>query len=46
MEATADYASGIAEVKYDPTLITPEVLKATIENEVGYQVTKVEIVQH
>jgi mercuric ion transport protein len=45
MEASADYHSGTARVKYNPAVISPETLKQVIESEVGYQVTKIEIVQ-
>lgn len=45
VEAASHYESGIAEVKYDPSLVAPEALKEVIENEVGYQVTKVEVLQ-
>ena len=45
LEANADYQTGTARVKYNPTLISPEAFKQVIESEVGYQVTKVEIVQ-
>ncbi|WP_017732267.1 mercuric transport protein MerTP [Nafulsella turpanensis] len=39
MEANASYDAGTAEVSYNPALITPEMLKAAIEKELGYQVT-------
>ncbi|MEX2336711.1 MAG: mercuric transport protein MerTP [Fulvivirga sp.] len=45
IEANSDYHSGTARVKYNPAVIGPEALKQVIEKEVGYQVTKVEIVQ-
>lgn len=44
VEAKADYDKGRAQVIYDPAMITPDTLKAAIENETGYQVTSVQIV--
>lgn len=43
VEAFSSYEAGIAEVSYNPTLITPEALKAAIEKELGYQVTTVQV---
>lgn len=45
LDAKADYQTGTAWVKYNPKVVSPETLKQTVESEVGYQVTKVEIVQ-
>jgi mercuric ion transport protein len=45
IEANSDYHSGTARVKYDPAVISPEALKQVIEGDVGYQVTKLEIIQ-
>lgn len=44
VEAKADYDKALAQVTYDPAMITPDTLKAAIENEVGYQVTNIQIV--
>ena len=44
LEAKASYEEGIARVTYDPALITPETLKRAIEEEVGYTVPKIEII--
>ena len=44
LEAKASYEEGIARVTYDPALVTPEVLKRAIEEEVGYTVPKVELI--
>jgi mercuric ion transport protein len=44
VEATASYKEGMARVTYDPTLITPEALKKAIEEEVGYSVTNIELI--
>lgn len=44
LEATASYEEGVAKVTYDPALVTPEVLKKAIEEEVGYTVTNIELV--
>ena len=43
LEATASYEEGIAKVTYDPALVTPEVLKKAIEEEVGYTVTELKM---
>jgi copper chaperone CopZ len=45
LEANADYQTGTARVKYNPEEISPEAFKQAIESEVGYQVTKLEIIQ-
>jgi mercuric ion transport protein len=42
VKASASYRAGMASVTYDPTLVTPEVLKKAIEEEVGYKVTTIE----
>lgn len=44
VEARASYDAGMARIVYDPALITPEVLKKAIEEEVGYIVTGVELI--
>lgn len=41
--ASADYEKGTANVKFNPDLITVEKIEKTIESEVGYSVTKSEI---
>jgi mercuric ion transport protein len=43
--AMASYEAGLARVSYDPSLITPEILKKAIEEEVGYTVTDFEILR-
>ena len=43
MEAIASYEDGMANVTYDPALVTPEILQKAIEEEVGYTVTKIEL---
>jgi mercuric ion transport protein len=45
VEATSDYETGTALVKYDASVVGPEALKEVIESEVGYQVTKIDIAQ-
>lgn len=45
VEATADYSTGTALVKYDASVTGPEAFKAVIESEVGYQVTNIEVIQ-
>ncbi|WP_017734011.1 mercuric transport protein MerTP [Nafulsella turpanensis] len=44
LNAKASYEEGIAKVTYDPALITPEALKKAIEEEVGYIVPKIELI--
>lgn len=44
LEATASYEEGMAKVTYDPALVTPEILKKAIEEEVGYTVTKTALI--
>jgi mercuric ion transport protein len=44
MEARASYAVGLAEVVYNPAVVSPELLKEAIEEEVGYEVTGIEII--
>lgn len=45
LEANADYHTGTALVKYNPSIISTDALRQAIESEVGYQVTQVEIIQ-
>ncbi|MCJ8166033.1 mercuric transport protein MerTP [Pontibacter sp. E15-1] len=45
IEANSDYQTGTALVKYDASVVGPDALKEVIEKEVGYKVTKMEIVQ-
>jgi mercuric ion transport protein len=45
VEATADYPTGTALVKYNASVTGPEAFKAVIESEVGYQVTNIEVIQ-
>jgi mercuric ion transport protein len=45
IEAKADYDKGMAQVAYDPAIITTEVLKTAIEKEVGYQITNIQIIR-
>jgi mercuric ion transport protein len=45
VEATSDYETGTALVTYDASVVGPEAFREIIESEVGYQVTKVEIIQ-
>lgn len=42
-KATASYEAGLARVTYDPSMVSPEVLKKAIEEEVGYTVTNFEL---
>lgn len=42
VEAKASYDEAMAIVSYDPAAVTVEVLKAVIEEEVGYQVTGIQ----
>ena len=44
MEATASYEDGMANVTFDPAVVTPEVLQKAIEEEVGYTVTNLELI--
>ena len=44
MQSTASYEEGMAKVTYDPALVSPEVLKKAIEEEVGYKVTNIELI--
>ncbi len=46
LDAKASYEAGTAEVIFDPALITPGALKKAIEEEVGYQVTGIELINH
>lgn len=43
LEAKASYEEGTASVIFNPSLVSPEILKKAIEEEVGYTVTKLEI---
>ena len=40
IEANASYEQGIAQIKYDPSLIKIEVIGQAIEEETGYQVSQ------
>lgn len=42
VEAKASYETGMAQLSYDPSITSPESLKAAIEEELGYQVTNIE----
>lgn len=44
VEAKANYEEGVAMVSYDPFLVSPEILKKAIEEEVGYTVTNIEFI--
>ena len=44
LEAKASYEEGMANVIYDPALVTPKALKKAIEEEVGYAVTNIELI--
>lgn len=44
MQATASYEEGMAKVSFDPSLVSPEILKKAIEEEVGYTVTNIEFI--
>lgn len=41
VEAEANYEEGLVQLSYDSALTSPEVLKAVIEDELGYQVTHI-----
>ncbi|MBW3544260.1 MAG: cation transporter, partial [Bacteroidetes bacterium] len=45
VEASADYETGTAMVKYDASVVGPEAFKEVVESEVGYQVTNIEVIQ-
>jgi mercuric ion transport protein len=42
VEAEANYENGLVQLSYDSALTSPEILKAVIEDELGYQVTHME----
>ena len=44
LEVKASYEKGMANVVYDPSLITPIILKKAIEEDVGYTVISIELV--
>ena len=44
MQATTSYEEGMAKVSFDPNLVSPEILKKAIEEEVGYTVTNIEFI--
>jgi copper chaperone CopZ len=45
INASSSYKTGVAKVEYDKSKITPEKLKKTVEEKVGYKVKRVESVK-
>ena len=46
LEAIARYEEGMARIVYDPAIVTPETLKKAIEEEVGYTVSSIELIDN
>ncbi|MGK7392898.1 MAG: mercuric transport protein MerTP [Candidatus Cyclobacteriaceae bacterium M2_1C_046] len=44
LEAKASYENGMASVTYDPDFVNPEILKKAVEQEVGYAVTDIKLI--
>lgn len=45
ISTVASYDKGQAEVSYDPAVVSPETLRSAIEEEIGYQVTDMKIIE-
>lgn len=43
IKAISSYEKGNAKVRYDPAIVSPEIFKKAIEEEIGYKVTHIEI---
>lgn len=44
LEAKANYEKGTASISYDPDFVNPEILKKAVEQELGYAVTAIELI--